>query len=555
MIITHENGIDTISNDVKLKNKKPTYKIFLLDDDDFNDLYKDLPYMKKEKLKTSLGFANPKTNEAYVRKTGVAQLDDSTIEHELQELLVKVSPDEEDGIRYKSGAGLGRILGPIVGAILTPFIGPAGIAVGAAISGGTQAHSQKVKPEKFGTGFGGIAKAGVLGGLGAAAGSSLISGGVAGGTAAAPGFLSKAIGIGKGALLGTPATSGISTGGSSVAGAAPAGATTFAPATKGLLGRGGSFFGSGTAASKATELAQASTIPGAASPIAAVGTFAGNPLGRTNTLRPSVASNITSPTAPTISGVGANTVAATAPSTTITTAPTSLASSIKSFASKPANILGSSLVAGSFLPKSPEFQFPQQFTDLQAKLQSGEGGLSELGQQARTELSGILSATPNELFPEANQAFLDATFRQFDERFNTDKAALDARYNAAGVFGSGEHLAAVDKLEQQYTNLRADTTAQINQRNFELGRTEKYNAIQTSLGVDKGDMDALLGLTGFSVELASQIYNVKVADVTELRKTLGTLGSELILRGSGLEQPNTTNINIGSGLAGLLGGN
>ena len=83
-----------------------------------------------------------------------------------------------------------------------------------------------------------------------------------------------------------------------------------------------------------------------------------------------------------------------------------------------------------------------------------------------------------------------------------------------------------------------------------MGRTEKYQAIQTSLGVDKDTMDALLGLTGLDVFVASQIYNVKAADVEELRKSMGTLGSELLLRGSGLQQPTGTTINIGSGTLG-----
>lgn len=509
---------------------KPKYKVFIVDDDNFNDLYKDIPGIKKGQLDDKLGFADPRTNEAFVRKTGVKSLDDSTIEHELQELLVKISPDEENGIRYKSAGALGRILGPVIGAVLTPVLGPGGPAIGAAISAGTQARSQAVKPEKFGTGFGGIAKAGALGGLGALAGGSALTGGIAGGTAAAPGFLSKAAGIGKGALLGTPAVTGVGTGGAGV-GAAPAGVSTFTPATKGLLGRGGSFLGGGTAASKAAETSFRGATP-------ATGFAAAS-------LAPGVSPAIKAPTlgVPGAGGVSAPSVAAATPKTLI--------EKTGGFLSKPSNLLGATLTAGSLLPKTPQFEFPQQFTDLQSKLQQG-GALSPLGEQARGELSGILSAQPNELFPEANQAFLDATFRDFDERFKRDKEALDARYNLAGVFGSGEHLAAVDLLEKQYTDLRADTTAQINQRNFELGRTQKYQAIQDSLGVDKNDMDALLGLTGLDVSLAAQIYNVKAADVEELRKSMGTLGSELLLRGSGLQQPAGITINTGGGLLGGL---
>ncbi len=481
---------------------KPTYKIFIVDDDKFDDLHKDLKYMTKEKLKDSLGFANPKTNEAYVRRTGVKEIDDATMEHELQELLVKISPDEIDGIRYKKG-GILRFIAPILLGAINPILG--------AISGaGMGAFAAKRHPEQLGS----PVKAGLLGGLSGALGGSALKTGITGARAGAAvakqagkGFLGR-IGAGvKGALVGTPAVAGIAAGGAGV-GAAPAGVSTFIPAVKGVLGTGGALIGGGTAASKAAQATQLGTTP-------ATG-FAATAL---------------------------------APTTKLTTAPTTLTSKISNFASKPSNVLGTALSAGSLLPKTPQFEFPEQFTDLQSKLLQG-GGISPLGQQARTELSSILSATPSELHPEANQQFLDATFRKLDEQFIRDKEALDARYNVAGVLGGGEHLAAVDELEQNYTNLKNDTTAQINQRNFELGRTEKYQAIQDSLGVDKADMDALLGLTGYSTEVAAQIYNVKASDVEELRKAMGTLGSELLLRGSGLQQSAGITINTGGGLLG-----
>ncbi len=519
MIITHENGIDTISNVETLKNKKPTYKVFLLDDGDFDNLHKDLPYMKKEKLKNSFGFANPKTNEAYIRKTGVKEIDDSTIEHELQELLVKISPDEEDGIRYKSGGSLGRILGPIVGAVLTPVLGPGGPLIGAAISGGTRLHSQSKKPEKFGKPtFGSIAGRALEGGAGSFLGGKAITGGLAGvnaAGAAGKGFVGKVGGAVKGAASGLFGTGGAAKG-------PLQGPVTEAQSKAGFnfLGEVPASFGSGaavasqalqgpvTAAQAAKGFSSLAQVPGGAG---AVGVGAGAGTG-------GIAKTITS--------------------------------KIGEFASKPANLLGGSLLAGSILPKSPEFEFPSQFTDLQSKLSQG-GALSPLGQQARTELSSILGATPGELHPEANQQFLDATFRQLDQSFQRDKEALDARYNQAGVLGSGEHLAAVDELERSYTNIRNDTTAQINQRNFELGRTEKYQAIQTSLGVDKSDMDNLLGLTGISVEMAARIYQVEAADVETLRESMGTLGSELLIQGGSLPEKKTT-FNIGGG--GLLGG-
>jgi len=148
------------------------YTIKILSDEDFNVLPYDVP-------RDTMGFSDVRKKVAYVRSTGIKDLDIATLNHEFDELMQGTSLHEIDGIRYKSGGGLGKILGPIVGTIAGVLTGnPAiGMAVGAAISGGTQAHSQAVKPEKYGSGFGGIASAGAMGGIGAYGGSSLINAG------------------------------------------------------------------------------------------------------------------------------------------------------------------------------------------------------------------------------------------------------------------------------------------------------------------------------------------------------------------------------------------
>ncbi|MCK9370606.1 hypothetical protein M0R04_11910 [Candidatus Dojkabacteria bacterium] len=72
------------------------YTIKLLDNEEYNSL----PY---KKAKTSYGCADPKSKVAYIRKTGVDIFDLGTIQHEIDELVAKVSPHEIDGIRYKGG--------------------------------------------------------------------------------------------------------------------------------------------------------------------------------------------------------------------------------------------------------------------------------------------------------------------------------------------------------------------------------------------------------------------------------------------------------------------
>jgi len=176
------------------------YEIRIMDDVDFNEL----PY---KHAKTALGMADAKAGVAYVRRTGISGLDANTINHEFDELLQKVSPHEEDGIRYKSGGSLGKWLAPVLGLMIAPFTGGMSIPwllpalAGGGLAAGTGAHSRSVKPEKYGKNtFSNIAMDAGLGAISAGGASSLMQGGLAGLKNAGPGFLNKAASFGKGAL-------------------------------------------------------------------------------------------------------------------------------------------------------------------------------------------------------------------------------------------------------------------------------------------------------------------------------------------------------------------
>jgi hypothetical protein len=171
------------------------YEINIMENDEFDAL----PY---KHAKTALGMADASTGKAYIRRTGVAELDAGTIRHEFDELLQKVSPHEEDGIRYKSGGALGKILAPVLGIALAPFTGGASAALlGAGLTAGTGAFSRAKKPEKYGrNSFGNILKDAAIGGASAFGGHALGTGGISGFKAADPGFFSKAAGTLKGAV-------------------------------------------------------------------------------------------------------------------------------------------------------------------------------------------------------------------------------------------------------------------------------------------------------------------------------------------------------------------
>ena len=109
----------------------PVYTIKVLSESEFNKL----PYKKiMDTPDDVLGAADPKTNIAYVKDTGYADITKQTMEHELDELLANVSPHEVDGIRYKSGGGIGSLLKSFGGAAKGAAKGVAG-GIGKAAGG------------------------------------------------------------------------------------------------------------------------------------------------------------------------------------------------------------------------------------------------------------------------------------------------------------------------------------------------------------------------------------------------------------------------------------
>lgn len=113
------------------------YKIKVLSNED----YDNLPY---KHAKTSLGCADPVSQTAYIRNTGVPAIDQSTMQHELEELLATVSPHEEDGIRYKKAMDIFRPLLAIASVIPGPHQ-PFAIAANLADTG-VQIHDRGFQP-------------------------------------------------------------------------------------------------------------------------------------------------------------------------------------------------------------------------------------------------------------------------------------------------------------------------------------------------------------------------------------------------------------------------
>jgi len=111
------------------------YEIKILSDKEFEAL----PYPE---LEESLGVADPKTNKAYVRYTGIGEVDKHLVNHELEHLIEgkggKHSEHYRNGVYYKKTgslfSSLGSIAGPIMMAI--PGMQPLGIATMAGAGAG-----------------------------------------------------------------------------------------------------------------------------------------------------------------------------------------------------------------------------------------------------------------------------------------------------------------------------------------------------------------------------------------------------------------------------------
>lgn len=105
------------------------YKINILSNRDFDRLPRSVT--RGSDISDSLGFADPSTNSAYIRNTGVAELNKYLINHEFEHLLEEEGTHEDsNGIRHKKFFKDVTVPG-LVGAV-TGFLGggPTGAAAG-----------------------------------------------------------------------------------------------------------------------------------------------------------------------------------------------------------------------------------------------------------------------------------------------------------------------------------------------------------------------------------------------------------------------------------------
>ena len=126
-----------------------SYSISILSNEEFDNL--PLEVTKGATINDSLGFADPRTGKAYIRHTGIRELNTYLVDHELDELVASESSHEDEfGIRHQKFKGFGNALASgakaIGGAAKTGVgaLGRGAATVGKAVGGPLLAGGQQI---------------------------------------------------------------------------------------------------------------------------------------------------------------------------------------------------------------------------------------------------------------------------------------------------------------------------------------------------------------------------------------------------------------------------
>ena len=118
------------------------YSVTVLSDKEFEAL----PYPEMEQ---SLGVADPTTNSAYVRYTGLAEVDKYLVNHELEHLIEGAGGEHSDhyrnGLYYKGFMDVFKTVAPAAASFIPgigPFLGPA-MGVGFGLSDARQQQKRQ----------------------------------------------------------------------------------------------------------------------------------------------------------------------------------------------------------------------------------------------------------------------------------------------------------------------------------------------------------------------------------------------------------------------------
>lgn len=199
----------------------------------------------------------------------------------------------------------------------------------------------------------------------------------------------------------------------------------------------------------------------------------------------------------------------------------------------PKSILGAGLLGAGLLkgfPKAP--QNPQSINDLRTQVQ---GGGSPLGQQAQSNLGGILSEKFN---PLSDEEIKSATAENDRNKQLAIKRLQDVYANArpgTSYSEDGSYLKDVANIEHQYSQDNVNNVTNLTRNAQTTFNTRQQQAIQQSLGASDSQMSQLASLAQQDVNQIMTKLQLDYAAAVNFKQTFQNLGSNLLLSGFGVQ--------------------
>lgn len=440
-------------------------------------------------ISDSLGFADTYTNRIFVRDSGIDELNQYLINHEISHLFEDEASDEDalvDGIRHiKFRQLLGNIapfILPIIGGALG---GPPGAAIGGAIGGGLKAGIGGEKRT-----FQGVPQGAAIGGALGFGGSKLTGnfGSIpsrATTTTSAGSFLTPQ-------ALAQQNQAGSFLGRLGLSGQNLFGAGNILPNLGKLLGGfnpfggggGGGLFGGAGGGGGLPPGAQITGLLGQSTPAGIPG------------ISPSATQSTSQETSP------------------------------LSFLKDPKNLFGlGSLLTGLFspFPKVPEL--PQSIIDLQQRERAGGDPLS---QQAR----GVLSQQLSQEFNPLEQPEIDAALRQLnqakEDRLDQVRDAYRAIRPGNTELTDSSLRDDLNRVEKEFEQSKADTLAQQTRTLRSDFQNQQARAIQQSLGASDVEFNQLLQLAQLDVDQIAAQLNLDIEQAALFKQTMMEIGGNIL---------------------------
>jgi len=203
-------------------------------------------------------------------------------------------------------------------------------------------------------------------------------------------------------------------------------------------------------------------------------------------------------------------------------------------------------LGSQYLQKAAGVQYPsvpKQIPGIENLRNLINAGGGELGQTGREKLLEQLNAP----LSGATSAELDAVMRQInaDEEQAMDQVRDLYRNLRPGTDPSTDSSFRRDiqEVQDQYSRLRADSTAQYSRQIETSNQEARRQQIQQAIGASQQDINALMQLAQFDVDLIATQLGIDIMAAQDLKELYGGIGSQLFLQGQGVSQPLNLNLN------------